>query len=127
MRLPRPEGLDREGAYRVIAPAENRGKTGLTSTQVRGKKLGLGTNSWEKPWENDLNFFSSSRLPRTLVRKLNLFLVERGTGLEPATSTLGTIRQPSIAVLQRPLPLRLTRNCPGLCAAVHAGSWSKPW
>ena len=45
--------------------------------------------SWEKPWENDLNFFPTSRFPRTFVRKLNLILVERGTGLEPATSTLG--------------------------------------
>ncbi len=60
---------------------------------VRGEKLSspnLG-KSWEKPWENYLNFFPFSRFPRTLVRNLNLLLVERGTGLEPATSTLGRL------------------------------------
>jgi hypothetical protein len=40
-------------------------------------------------WENDLNFFPLSGFPRTVVQNLNLLLLERGTGLEPATSTLG--------------------------------------
>ena len=55
----------------------------------RGKNRG---KTWENPWENDLNFFPFSRFPGTLVRKLNLLLVERGTGFEPATSTLGKLR-----------------------------------
>lgn len=60
-------------------PREN----GLTSTQVCGKDQ-LG-----QPWKKELNFFPFSGLHRTLVRKLNLVLMERGTALEPATSTLG--------------------------------------
>ena len=55
----------------------------------RGKNRG---KSWEKPWENDLNFFPLSGFPRTTVQNLNSILVERGTGLEPATSTLGKLR-----------------------------------
>jgi hypothetical protein len=77
---------------------KNRGKIGLTSTPVCGKNRAHAGNSWEKPWENDLNFFPFSQCLRTLVRNLNLFLVERGTGFEPATSTLGTRRHQSTTV-----------------------------
>lgn len=48
-------------------PREN----GLTSTQVCGKDQ-LG-----QPWKKELNFFPFSGLHRTLVRKLNLVLMER--------------------------------------------------
>src|SRR5262249_36372403 len=85
-----------------------------------------GTNrgkSWEKPWENDLNFFPLSGFPGTLVRNLNFILVERGTGLEPATSTLGNIRQPSHVVHWCPLHLGLAASCPGQYAVVHAFPW----
>ena len=50
----------------------------------RGKNRG-------KSWENDLNFFPLSSFPRTAVLNLNLIWVERGTGFEPATSTLGKL------------------------------------
>src|SRR5437667_12328682 len=36
--------------------------------------------------------------------------IERGTGFEPATSTLGTIRQPSLAVHRYPLPSAVDRE-----------------
>ena len=50
-------GLDREGALQDDRPQpKNRGKMGLTSTPVCGKNRAHAGNSWEKPWENDLNF-----------------------------------------------------------------------
>jgi hypothetical protein len=73
-------------------------ENGLDLNLVRWEKLSsanLGKKrgkSWEKPWENDLNFFPHSGFHRTRVRNLNLIVVERGTGFEPATSTLGKLR-----------------------------------
>jgi hypothetical protein len=40
-------------------------------------------------WEKDLNFFPLSGFPRTEVQNLDLILMERGTGLEPATLNFG--------------------------------------
>ena len=90
----------------IVLSGAKCGKKGRTSTHFCGKSrsdLNLGLweklNSanlaekcgkvWENVWENDHNFFPLSGFPRTLVRNWNLILVERGTGLEPATSTLG--------------------------------------
>ena len=95
------------------------GNSGLTATYFAGKpvsdlNLDLRENSnsanrgknrgksWEKPWENDLNFFPLSSFPRTRVRIVNSIVLERGTGFEPATSTLGTRRQPSAIVNGHP-------------------------
>jgi hypothetical protein len=50
-------------------------------------------------------------------------LLERETGLEPATSTLGNIRQQYYVVYQRPLHLGLSANCPELYAGIHAVPW----
>jgi len=67
---------------------KNRGKMGLTSTPVCGKnRASRGQLVGKRPQR-----FPIFRFPRTSVRKLSLLLVERGTGLEPATSTLGKLR-----------------------------------
>jgi hypothetical protein len=98
---------------------KNRGKMGLTSTPVCGKnRASRGQLVGKRPQR-----FPIFRFPRTSVRKLSLLLVERGTGLEPATSTLGKRRQPFFVVHRRPLHLGLTANYPGLYAAVHALPW----
>jgi hypothetical protein len=83
-------GLSGRYGRSLIALSRKPWEMGLTSTRVCGKYRTRGANSWEKPWENDLNFFPGARLRRTAVQELNLFWVERGTGLEPATSTLGS-------------------------------------
>jgi hypothetical protein len=105
MTLLSPTTVGKRGLPQLISV----GNSGLTATYFRGKRasdlnLDLRENlnsanrgknrgkSWEKPWENDLNFFPLSGFPRTLVRNLNSIVMERGTGLEPATSTLGKLR-----------------------------------
>src|SRR5207302_6371721 len=68
---------------------DNRDENHPMAVRVNSLWIYTRPGTLPKPWEDDLNFFPLSGLSRTLVRKLNLLLVERGTGLEPATSTLG--------------------------------------
>jgi hypothetical protein len=64
-----------------------------TFTSHRGKAFrGRRANS---------TFSHYERLRRATVRKSSSKALERGTGLEPATSTLGSLRQPSTRVDER--------------------------
>src|SRR5207253_2553169 len=83
---------------RVIALSRKPWENGSDLNSDRWEKIGTRDQFVGKTVGKRPQLFPIFPVPRTLVLKLNLLLVERGTGLEPATSTLGTRRQQSIPI-----------------------------
>jgi hypothetical protein len=59
---------------------ETVGKRVLLQLRSVGKNRARAANSWEKPWENDLNFFPHVGSASTVVRTLNLICGGAGNG-----------------------------------------------
>jgi hypothetical protein len=101
------------------------GKTAMTSTQICGKsgsdrnsggeKLSTRGRTYGKACGKMNSTFLTWRVAWNWrwESERRLFW-ERGTGLEPATSTLGTMTQPSFVVFPHPLHVRSSPNCPEL-------------
>jgi hypothetical protein len=97
---------------------------GLTSTQVRGKIEVPRTNSWEKPWENDLNYFPRQLRDQNTGSEIefqNNWSGERGSNPRPQLWELSDSSPRECTAIHR--SGHFTLKAPGLSTLVNADPW----
>ncbi len=111
----------------TLTPERSNWVTSTFSAGVAGDSVDWGQNRGKNRGKTTSTFYHDGRFTRTIVRKSSSKTLERGTGLEPATSTLGTRGQPATVVNRRPrLVLFKAKRSSGVHTSPHP-SVGKSW